>query len=122
MGIPDSGEGRTEQATFAAGCFWGVEEVFRQLDGVVSTAVGYTGGHFPNPTYRDVCSDTTGHAEAVQVEYDPSRISYDARVTPWFALSPEFFVNWHAVPNQPGFEDHVSSTYGLRLNFLWYLK
>src|SRR5207245_7682323 len=54
------------------------EEFFRQLDGVVSTAVGYPGGHLPNPTYQDVCSDATGHAEAVQVKYDPSRISYDA--------------------------------------------
>jgi peptide-methionine (S)-S-oxide reductase len=69
------------KATFAAGCFWGVEEAFRQIKGVTSSSVGYTGGTMKNPTYKDVCSGRTGHAEAVEVEFDPSQVTYEQLLT-----------------------------------------
>jgi peptide-methionine (S)-S-oxide reductase len=66
-----------QKATFAAGCFWGIEDAFRQVKGVTDAAAGYTGGTLDNPSYEDVCGDGTGHAEAVQVEFDPAQVSYD---------------------------------------------
>jgi len=85
-----------ESAMFGAGCFWGVEAAFRQVKGVQSTAVGYAGGHTENPTYREVCSDSTGHAEVVWVEFDPSEISYEELL--------DVFWNCHnpTTPNRQG--------------------
>ena len=78
-----------EKATFAAGCFWGVEATFRQVKGVTSTAVGYMGGTLKNPTYEDVCSDKSGHAEVVQLEFDPAVVSYKSLLkTFWDTHNP----------------------------------
>ena len=73
------------KATFAAGCFWGVEEAFRNLPGVASTAVGYEGGTMKNPSYEDVCTDRTGHAEVVEVDYDPQKVTYDELLDTFWA-------------------------------------
>jgi peptide-methionine (S)-S-oxide reductase len=74
-----------KKATFGAGCFWGVEAAFRRLDGVTATAVGYAGGATPNPTYEQVCSHTTGHAEVVEVTYDSERIPYEQLLAVFWA-------------------------------------
>lgn len=79
-------EVKTETATFAAGCFWGVEHKFRQVEGVLSTFAGYTGGHVENPTYKQVCTDKTGHAEAIKITYDPSKVSYSQLLEVFFSI------------------------------------
>jgi len=77
------------KATFAAGCFWGVEEAFGEVEGVTKTTVGYTGGTIANPTYEQVCTDTTGHAEAVEIEFDPAKVSYEKLLdTLWAVHDP----------------------------------
>ena len=74
------------KATFGAGCFWGVEATFRRIDGVTDAAVGYAGGHKENPTYREICSHGTGHAEVVEVEYDPAQVSYEALLSAFWEM------------------------------------
>jgi peptide-methionine (S)-S-oxide reductase len=76
----------TEKATFGAGCFWQVEEAFRELPGVIDTAVGYEGGHVDNPTYEQVCTGTTGHTEVCEVTFDPERVSFEELIAKYFAI------------------------------------
>jgi len=77
---------RSEKATFGAGCFWQVETTFRAVDGVIDTTVGYEGGHVENPTYEQVCSGQTGHVEVCEVEFDPSRVSFEDLVEKYFEI------------------------------------
>src|SRR3989344_1151486 len=77
---------KKEKATFGAGCFWHTEEIFSNIKGVLSTTVGYMGGHFKNPTYEDVCTDKTGHAEVIQLEYDSSKVSYEKLLEIFFEM------------------------------------
>ncbi len=87
--LPATIPANLRQATFAAGCFWGVEETFRHVKGVTSTTVGYTGGHTKDATYEDVCTDLTGHAESVLVTYDPSQVTYEQLLdTFWSSHDP----------------------------------
>lgn len=87
---------KTEKATFGGGCFWCTEAVFEKLDGVISVTSGYAGGHTPNPTYKQVCTGETGHAEVVQIEFDPARITYEQLLQVfWLAHDP-------TTPNRQG--------------------
>ena len=82
-----------EKATFGAGCFWGVEARFAEMPGVIDTAVGYEGGDLEHPTYKEVCTDRTGHAEVVEVTFDNSRVSYDTLLDTFFAMHDPTQVN-----------------------------
>ena len=87
-----------ELATFAAGCFWGVEASFREIEGVAGTRAGYTGGHTANPSYEQVCADATGHAEAVEVWFDPEQVSYDQLLSVFWSIHDP------TTPNRQGWD------------------
>ena len=105
-----------EKATFGAGCFWGVEARFGEITGVIDTAVGYEGGDLEHPTYKEVCTDRTGHAEVVQVTFDPSRVSYETLLDAFFALHDPTQVNRQG-PDW-GLREYVGS-YAVFLHCTW---
>jgi peptide methionine sulfoxide reductase msrA/msrB len=86
FGAPAKPKAKTQTAVFAGGCFWGVEEIFRKIPGVIATTVGYTGGTTPNPTYKEVCTGKTGHAEALEIEFDPAQVTYESLVRVFFRM------------------------------------
>ncbi len=86
-------EAKMEKVVFAAGCFWGVEAIFQQLDGVVDTTVGYTGGTTKTPTYKEICFEDTGHAEAIEIIYDPAKVSYEELLAYFWRLHDPTTVN-----------------------------
>ena len=102
--MSDKDDSKYEHATFAAGCFWGMESIFKQVKGVVETTVGYTGGTYTNPTYRDVCTGITGHAEAVMVKYDPKIVSYEELLTIFWESAQSDYAEppgtgcWYSIP------------------------
>lgn len=100
-------EAGMEKAVFAAGCFWGVEAIFQQLDGVVDTTVGYTGGKSENPTYKEVCHLDTGHAEAIEIIYDPSIISYEELLAYFWRLHDPTTVNRQGPDKGPQYRSAV---------------
>jgi peptide-methionine (S)-S-oxide reductase len=83
----------SETATFGAGCFWGIEAAFRRIPGVTDAIVGYSGGHTENPTYKDVCTDETGHAEVVQVTFDPAKVTYEELLNAFWRMHDPTQVN-----------------------------
>ncbi len=93
IALAEEGAMKTEKATFAAGCFWGVESVFRQTAGVTDTQVGYTGGRAADPSYKEVCTDTTGHAEAIEITFAPAKVSYQTLVELFFKMHDPTQVN-----------------------------
>ena len=100
-------EEKMEKAVFAAGCFWGVEAIFQELDGVIDTTVGYTGGETESPTYREVCNKDTGHAEAIEIIYDPAKVSYGELLTYFWRLHDPTTMNRQGPDRGPQYRSAV---------------